>query len=1168
MAGGDRTRVCAVLTFAAAVAAPSGLGSPDAMAQLLGNFGPYNAIFLSGGVGLSRPLPAATKIVDSDANWSVTGWIRVDRTDGGPLVVVAIGDSGRSDCRCLLTDRGVPILQLGRESDVRGNVALARGTWHFVGATYGGRMARLYVDGAEIAAREVASSRVAPEVRLAPDSIDDPAGAHHFGGAVASLQIHERALEAVEIADLAATPPNFALVTFHRVGVGWPWQEHAWRGLLEPQPAWTLPRGHAMTPKPAISSVAVAPALQPVDSRRWSLGGWRLAYASSVAAPAERVSTPGYTDGRWIPAQVPGTVLTTLIANGVYPDPDYGLNNLAIPESLNREDYWYRTEFPGMATLAGKRVTLTFNGINYEAEVWLNGTRLGTIRGAFIRGEFDVSSLLRADAPNALAVRIAPPPHPGIPHEQSVAAGPGENGGNLAIDGPTFIATEGWDWIPAIRDRDTGIWQGVDMSVGGSLRLLDPQIVTRLPLPKTDSADIEIDVPVENCATNAVSATVVAAFEGVRVEQTAVIDPGTRTFHFDSRTHPQLHLRRPRLWWPNGYGEPALYELAVSALVRGSESDHRRVQFGVREVSYELSLFDSEGRLHRVEVDPAAQDPPRPALVDIRHEATKRTATGWAESLTGVAEGSPAVREINSTSLTPYLALRVNGVPIAVRGGNWGMDDSRKRVERSRLEPYFALHRAAHLNTIRNWLGQNTEETFYDLADRYGLLVLNDFWVSTQDFQVEPDDTQLFLENAADVIRRFRNHPSIAMWIGRNEGMPAPFLNESLAKLVTSLDGTRYYTGSSNRINLQDSGPYDWRPPEQYFDSLASGFAVEVGTPSPASLETLRETIPAADLWPLGDTYAYHDWHFGGNGDTASFVKALATRFGAATGLEDFERKAQMMSYEAHRAIFEGFQAHLWTRNSGRMLWMSHPAWPSNTWQIYTADYDAPAAFYAVASACEPLHVQLDLPDYNVSVVNTTRSDERALLVRSRVVSLDDRLLEERTDHVSLSANSVVRLPPLSLARLLDTERMVLVELTLTDSRKGIASRNVYWQGRTDGDLRRLLQVPPVHLAVSAASTPERDGDSVMIRMTNHDTAPALLARLTLQDSRGERVLPAYYSNNYLTLLPGESTSVAAHCPAQGRVCARVALRGWNVVNESFAVAHGRRAKTDSESSR
>jgi len=151
---------------------------------------------------------------------------------------------------------------------------------------------------------------------------------------------------------------------------------------------------------------------------------------------------------------------------------------------------------------------------------------------------------------------------------------------------------------------------------------------------------------------------------------------------------------------------------------------------------------------------------------------------------------------------------------------------------------------------------------------------------------------------------------------------------------------------------------------------------------------------------------------------------------------------------------------------------------------------------------------------------------------------------------------------------LLDTERMVLVELTLTDSRKGIASRNVYWQGRTDGDLRRLLQVPPVHLAVSAASTPERDGDSVTIKMTNHDTAPALLARLTLQDSRGERVLPAYYSNNYLTLLPGESTSVAAHCPAQGRVCARVALRGWNVVNESFAVAHGSRAKTDSESSR
>ena len=153
---------------------------------------------------------------------------------------------------------------------------------------------------------------------------------------------------------------------------------------------------------------------------------------------------------------MPGTVLTTLWQNGVYPDPDYGLNNLAIPESLNRQDYWYRSEFLIPARLGGKHLTLTFNGINYAAEIWLNGTRLGDLRGAFIRGIFDVTAIAHSGSENVLAVRVSPPPHPGIPHEQSVAAGPGENGGSLAIDGPTFIATEGWDWISGIRDRDTG----------------------------------------------------------------------------------------------------------------------------------------------------------------------------------------------------------------------------------------------------------------------------------------------------------------------------------------------------------------------------------------------------------------------------------------------------------------------------------------------------------------------------------------------------------------------------------------------------------------------------------------------------------------------------------------------------------------------------------------
>ena len=337
-----------------------------------------------------------------------------------------------------------------------------------------------------------------------------------------------------------------------------------------------------------------------------------------------------------------------------------------------------------------------------------------------------------------MALRISPPPHPGIPHEQSIAAGPGENGGALAIDGPTFIASEGWDWIPGIRDRNTGIWQPVELKSSGALRILDANVTTLLPLPRTDEADITVVVPVESGHPAAVAAEIEAQFDSILVRKTVTVNPGLNEFTLRSREFPQLHLEHPRLWWPNGYGPANLYSLRLRVAEHGVPSDSASLRFGVRQLTYELSLFDSDGRLRRVEVDPTQGTAQGERLVDVRHEAIKRSPQGWAASLTPAGENSTAVRPIATESLTPFLVIRVNGVPIAARGGSWGMDDSRKRVSRARLEPFFELHRAANLNIIRNWLGQNTEDIFYDLADEYGMLVLNDFWVSTQDFQVEP----------------------------------------------------------------------------------------------------------------------------------------------------------------------------------------------------------------------------------------------------------------------------------------------------------------------------------------------------------------------------------------------------------------------------------------------
>ena len=1107
------------------------------------NFGPYNLSILEGGVGVVRPLPTDATLLNAGTPWSLVGWLRNSRRQPGEVIVSAIGNVSGGNWRGIALSDGTLSFVVGSTS-LHTSTALENDRWYAVAAVYDGSAAHLYLDGEELDAKPAMTSRVQPTLELAPASASF--ARPHFGGSLANWTLVPTALSAASVGSLATSRPLFSLITFNAVGVGWPWQERAWRGLHEPQDPWTLPHSHSLPSTPAAEPVAAPDGLKSRGQGIWTLGSWRLCPAPLIQVAGDGVSQPDFDDSSWYDAIVPGTVLTTLIARGVYPDSDYGLNNLAIPDTLSRQDYWYRSVFDLPFNLRDKELRLTFKGVNYAAEVWINGVRVGEIKGAFMRGVFDVTKLLRAERRNVVAVKISPPPHPGIPHEQSVAAGPGQNGGNLAIDGPTFIATEGWDWIPGIRDRNTGIWQNVELTATGQLLLMDPHVVTHLPLPRTDSADVSITVTVENHAANSVNATLSARFDTVAVSKAIRLAPGKSEVTLDRREFQQLHMLSPRLWWPNGYGAANLYHLRIEVAADGVESDSRDIAFGIRELTYELSLFDSEGRLRRVEVDPTMGSELGEILVDTRHQAIKQTPRGWAQSLTPAGEKSLAVHPIATESLTPYLVIRVNGVPIAARGGSWGMDDSRKRISRARLEPYFKMHRDANLNIIRNWLGQNTEEVFYELADEYGLLILNDFWESTQDFQVEAQDPALFLANAKDVISRYRNHPSIAVWFGRNEGVPQPIINEGIAQLVGSLDGTRLYTGSSNSINLQASGPYNYRPPEQYFTELARGFSVEVGTPSLSTLESLEASIPKADRWPLGDTYAYHDWHFGGNGDVATFMATLSTQYGEASGLEDFERKAQLMDYVSYRAIFEGFQAHLWTENSGRLLWMTHPSWPSNTWQIYSSDYDTAAAYFAVKKACEPLHAQLNFPDFGLAISNISRQAQSGLRLRTRILSLDGLALAERFDRVDVAANSVSTLKPLDLMPWLDKRGLVLVQLTLTDSHHSILSSNLYWPSRDAAGQRRLSELSPQPISISAHSTPQHDGARVDVLVKNEGRQVALATKITILDNAGARVLPVYYQDNYIALLPGESRRIAVQCPTSSGRCARVALRGWN----------------------
>ena len=1142
------------------VAAIAFLFGANAMAQApeqTSIYGPWNATVLPGSVGMTEPMPADAPVLGAQSDWSAYAWVKSDAPAQGRQLLAGFGEP-QGNARFFAVDNGHLAFWWGHGKLATSSATLAPAQWHLLVATVSGGKLTLYADGRQVTQASAQQQAVAPEMHLGP--VEQPwADAMHFGGSIAQFTVQQAVLSSEQIGALAKQPPG-PLTRYEAAAGRWPVQTKQMAGQTQAQPPSTLPISRAPFSKPVSKPLGVRQALIADGDDTWTLGDWTLASATDLPqATGAALSQRGAKQGKpWMAATVPGTVLATLVDRGVYPDPAYGLNNMAIPESLSHHDWWYRTQFSAPAQLNGRRAILTFGGINYASDVWVNGRRVGQTEGAFIRGRFDVTDVLHAGQPNVIAVRVSPPPHPGLPQEESIKAGPGENGGMGALDGPAFIASEGWDWIPSIRDRDTGLWQNVTLQAVGAASIGDPQVITHLPglARKGDDlshATVDIDVPLANPGSAPVKGELTASFADVAIRKAVSVPPGGTVVKLRPADFAALKLDHPQLWWPNGYGAPHLYTLKLGLTVDGQTSDQRQLRFGIRQISYELSLFDSKGALRRVLVSPDETTAPGQQLVDIRHQAIHKTRGGWAYSLTAAGEQSPAVDDLKDTRLTPYLVLRVNGVRIAVKGGSWGTDDFRKRISKQRLEPYFRLQRDAHMNVIRNWVGQSTEPVFYDLADEYGMLVFNDFWQSTQNYNIEPQDDALFVRNADDVIRRYRNHPSIALWFGRNEGVPQPLLNTRLDDSVASLDGTRLYFPSSNEINLWKSGPYNYREPEHYFEDLAQGFAVELGTPSFPTLEAFKAMMPAADQWPISDDWAYHDWHQQGNGDVISFMQSMATKFGAPSSLEDFNRKAQMMNYVTYRAIFEGFNAHLWTRDSGRLLWMSHPAWPSTMWQLYSHDYDTSAAYYGAQHAAEPVHVQMNLPDRSMAVVNTSTQALSGLKVGVQAFGMDGQTLGHDTMQVNAPAGETTAVKSaLDLSALVNSHALIFVSLQLSRADGTPLSRNIYWAAKQRSDLRQLEQLPKVALNASVASD---HGDTLTVQLRNPSAQMVLNTKLTLVDAKGQRILPAYYSDNYISLAPGQSQRVTIALDKHVPAGAQVQLRGWNVTPASVTLS-------------
>jgi len=913
-------------------------------------------------------------------------------------------------------------------------------------------------------------------------------------------------------------------------------------GLTRKQPFSTLPKGKAAFQRPIEKKRSgVVGSLNPLGNGYYAITqGWELTDDLSLLIGTEKVFSEAISSKGWSDAVVPGTVLTSLVAAGKYPDPYFGLNNLAITDSLCRRDWWYRTTFESPTSENGKLAWLRFNGISYKAKIWLNGKYLGDINGAFARGLFNVSDYLKQNGRNVLLVQILPPPNPGIPDEQSALSGMGRNGGQHTLDGPSFFPTEGWDWIPGIRDRNMGIWQDVQLYYTGVVTSDDPQIITDLPLPDTSLAMVSLKTRLVNNSDLAQEATVQFSFEGVSVSQKMTLQPRqTLPVGFTSQQFQELRIKNPRLWWPNGYGLPSLYNATIKVMDAKGLAEVKSIRFGIREYSYEMLADTKSQKNLRFAYSPTDLQLGKPLFDFInRREHNNKIF------IPTIREDVPLKKlESLSDNDNPFLVIKVNGKPVFCKGGNWGLDDAMKRVSRENLEPAFRLHQKANFNMIRNWVGQNTEPAFFDLADEYGMMVWNDFWISTEGFNLNPLDESLLLANSLDVIKRYRNHASIVLWCPRNEGYAPLSIENELASQIAMEDGTRHYHGNSREMNLRNSGPWHFFVNNKdYFLKHGKGFSTEIGTFSIPEASTIRKFIAPEDEWPINDVWHYHDLHVN-NQNLEGYLHTTDSLYGPSKDLDDFNRKIQLVNYESHRAIFEAWNNNLWNNGSGVLLWMSHPAWPSMIWQTYSWDFQTHGSYYGAKKGTEPLHVQLNLHNNQLIVTNTSLKEVNNAIVGYGLFTPAGKLLQTESMNFDLKANTKTDIFNISTDKIPLPENY-LVRLWIKDQKGKELAVNEYWKANeTVGHFKAFNEIPLVEL--QAKIFPAENG-VFKLEVENKTKQPAIGIKLDIVDSNKQIILPAYFSEGYFTLLPKEKKVLYLEVENQKQF-EQLKIAGYNV---------------------
>ena len=689
------------------------------------------------------------------------------------------------------------------------------------------------------------------------------------------------------------------------------------------------------------------------------------------------------------------------------------------------------------------------------------------------------------DGENELRVYVEKNANPGA-RKTKTGENTSFNGGVLGGDNPTFHATIGWDWITTIPGREVGIWNDVYLTSTEAVTITDPIVNTTITDGK---ATMTPSVFVKNHLTTPVKGILRGNIGDICFEKEITLAASTEAeITFSPEEYKQLAHQHMNLWWPNGYGEPYMYPAAYTFHTDQAKSDARTEYLaGIRQVTYK----DEMSRLQ----------------------------------------------------------LYINGQRFIPLGGNWGFSENHLNYRGREYDIAVGYHKQMNCTMIRNWVGQTGDEEFYEACDRHGIMVWQDFWLANPADGPNPHNEPMFMANANDYMRRIRQHPSIALYCGRNEGYPPETLDKQLAELVQKLAPGALYFPSSADDGVSGHGPYRALPVKDYFEIQTGKLHSERGMPNVPNFESLRRMLAPEHLWPQNKFWGKHDFTQKGAQYGSTFNQLLAERFGedrvyaekmperlGTHPAKAYTALAQWQNYDGYRAMYESANLD----RQGLIIWMSHSCWPSMVWQTYDYYFDPTAAFFGIKKACEPLHVQYNASTSQVQLVNQMKPAQDIKVIAT-IYDLKGKEVWQKSVSAHLPSDSTINcfeaLSP-------DTTQSFMLRLEAVSMLNGeLLSTNTYflWGNESAKELSalgmgkvdvRLMFDPDMHFVI-----------------TNTGDTPALMLRLNLCGEDGEQVLPVEYSDNYFHLLPGERKTVTVKwSPSDTRgTDLRLKVSGYNV---------------------